>query len=164
MPTAFVQPRKPWKNLLIAIVAVLALSWLSSLPVTANMAWYEGLEKASFNPPSWSFGVVWPILYIMMTIAAWLIWHPTSRNKKQVQKARAVFIIQLICNLLWTPIFFGLQSPLYGLAWIAVVWAAVALTLALFWRIRRLAGILLLPYLAWVSFAALLNYSILMQN
>lgn len=164
MPTAYIQPKKTWKNLLIAIVAVLALSWLSSLPVTANMAWYEGLNKASFNPPSWSFGVVWPILYVMMTIAAWLIWHPTSRNIKQVQKARAVFIIQLVCNLLWTPIFFGLQSPLYGLVWIAVVWAAVALTLALFWRIRRLAGMLLLPYLAWVSFAALLNYSILMQN
>lgn len=163
MSSHFTRRHSPLRALVIAIVVVLGLSWLSSLPVAANMAWYEGLQKPWFNPPSWSFGVVWPLLYVMMTVAAWIVAQPHKR-RKATRLPQTLFAVQLACNLLWTPIFFGLQSPWFGLCWIGVVWVAVAATLLCFWRIDRRAGMLLVPYLAWVSFAAVLTHQIWVLN
>lgn len=154
-------PARPtWRVLLVAIVVVLAVSWLFSLLVTANMPWYDALTKPSFTPPSWSFGVVWPLLYIAMTVAAWLVW----RQQGKVGKAQGLFAVQLFANYLWTPLFFGLHSPMLGLLWIILVWCLVAATLVTFWRIHKLAGVLFLPYLGWVSFAAALTASIHQYN
>lgn len=165
MTVPYMRRRSFWKPLLLAIAAVLALSWLSSLVVAAHMPWYAALEKPSYNPPDWAFGVVWPVLYVMMVVAAALAWrHPSRQKKAQVRQARMLFVVQLALNLAWTPVFFGLENPQYGLAWLGTVWLAATATLVAFWRLRPLAGALLVPYLAWLSFAVLLNTQILLLN
>lgn len=164
MASPYMRRRHPWKVLLCALAVVLALSWLSSLIVSAHMPWYEGLEKAGFNPPSWVFGVVWPALYVLMTVAAWLVWSHPVRHRKSLYRARWLFIVQLLLNLTWTPVFFGLENPAYGMAWLVLVWLAVVATMWSFWGIRRVAVLLFVPYFLWVSFAAVLNYQILVLN
>lgn len=118
-------------------------------------AWYAALQKPSWNPPGWIFGPVWSALYTMMAVAAWLAWQ---RGGFAAQgRALGAFLAQLALNALWTPLFFGLHWPGVAFAEIVLLWLAIAWTIALFWRVQRAAAYLLLPYLAWVSFAAVLN-------
>jgi translocator protein len=124
-------------------------------------AWYAALEKPSWNPPSWVFGPVWTVLYIMMGVAAWLVW---DRYRSAARAALAVFVVQVVFNGLWSYLFFGLQSPALAFAGIVILWSLIVTTLVLFWRARTVAGVLLLPYLAWVSFAAVLNFTIWQLN
>jgi translocator protein len=124
-------------------------------------AWYAALDKPSWNPPSWVFGPVWTVLYIMMGVAAWLVW---DRHRGAARTALAVFVVQVVFNGLWSYLFFGLQSPALAFAGIVILWSLIATTLVLFWRARTVAGVLLLPYLAWVSFAAVLNFTIWQLN
>jgi translocator protein len=124
-------------------------------------AWYAALEKPSWNPPSWVFGPVWTGLYLLMGLAAWLVW---DRYRSAARTALAVFVLQIVFNGLWSYLFFGLQSPALAFAGIVVLWVLIVATLVLFWRARTVAGVLLLPYLAWVSFAAALNFSIWQLN
>ena len=120
--------------------------------------WYALLNKPAFSPPNWVFGPVWTLLYFMMGTAAWLVWQ------RQGTAALKVFWLQLALNALWTPLFFGLQNPLAGLVCIALMWLAIVWTIVGFWRVSRPAALLLLPYLAWVSFATALNYAIWTLN
>jgi translocator protein len=144
------------------------LLWLL-LPVLAGAfgsqfqpgAWYAALDKPSWNPPSWVFGPVWTVLYIMMGVAAWLVW---DRYRSAARTALAVFVVQVVFNGLWSYLFFGLQSPALAFAGIVILWSLIVTTLVLFWRARTVAGVLLLPYLAWVSFAAVLNFTIWQLN
>jgi tryptophan-rich sensory protein len=125
-------------------------------------AWYRQLRKPSWSPPAWVFGPVWTLLYTLMGIAAWLVaggGRPGGRGM-----ALGAFGAQLTLNAAWTPIFFGLRRPGLALAEIAATLAAVAVTVALFLRQRTLAGVLLLPYLAWTAFATLLNAEIWRRN
>jgi len=117
--------------------------------------WYAGLAKPSWNPPNWLFGPVWTALYIMMVVSAWLVWR--QGGIKAQRRPLGLFLVQLLLNAVWTPLFFGLHRP--GLAFldIIVLWFTIALTIVVFWRIHRAASILLWPYLAWVSFATVLN-------
>jgi translocator protein len=124
-------------------------------------AWYAALDKPSWNPPSWVFGPVWTVLYIMMGVAAWLVW---DRYRGAARTALAVFVVQVVFNGLWSYLFFGLQSPALAFAGIVILWSLIVTTLVLFWRARTVAGVLLLPYLAWVSFAAVLNFTIWQLN
>jgi translocator protein len=124
-------------------------------------AWYAALDKPSWNPPSWVFGPVWTVLYIMMGVAAWLVW---DRYRSAARTALAVFVVQVVFNGLWSYLFFGLQSPALAFAGIVILWSLIVTTLVLFWRARTVAGVLLLPYLAWVSFAAVLNFTIWQLN
>jgi translocator protein len=124
-------------------------------------AWYAALDKPSWNPPSWVFGPVWTVLYIMMGVAAWLVW---DRYRSAARAALAVFVVQVVFNGLWSYLFFGLQSPALAFAGIVILWSLIVTTLVLFWRARTVAGVLLLPYLAWVSFAAVLNFTIWQLN
>jgi tryptophan-rich sensory protein len=118
-------------------------------------AWYAALEKPSWNPPGWIFGPVWSALYTMMAVAAWLVW---KRGGFAAQgRPLGAFLAQLALNALWTPLFFGLHWPGVAFAEIVLLGLAIAWTTALFWRVQRAAAYLLLPYLAWVSFAAVLN-------
>lgn len=153
-----------YKPLVFAILAVLLLSWLSSFPVMENMEWYNQLQKPDFNPPSWVFGIVWPILYMMMTYAAWLVWQMRTQKQEQVEEALALFTFQLVINLMWTPFFFGAQSPWLGLLWLGMLWFLVMLMLIAFQSVSRIAMALLLPYAAWTSFALYLNYTIWRLN
>jgi translocator protein len=125
--------------------------------------WYAGLEKPSWNPPSWVFGPVWTALYIMMGVAAWLVWDRYG-FRGPARTALILFLVHLIFNAAWSALFFGAQAPGLAFAEILVLWAMIAALVVMFWRLRTLAGVLLLPYLAWVSFAAVLNYTLWRLN
>lgn len=118
--------------------------------------WYADLTKPFFVPPNWAFGVVWPILYVLMGISVFMIWRKGTGDR-QVRVALGLFALQLVLNGLWTPIFFGLRMIALALIEIVVLWMAILVTLLVFRRISRPAACLLLPYLAWVSFAVALN-------
>ena len=151
-------------RLLICLGAVLAASGIGSLAtVRAIPTWYKGLAKPSFNPPAWLFGPAWTVLYLLMAVAAFLVWKQ-GFGAAGVKLALAVFLAQLVLNCLWSILFFGLRSPLAGLADIVVLWLAILATIVLFFRVSVPAGVLLLPYIAWVSFAAMLNGAILALN
>lgn len=127
-------------------------------------AWYRQLRKPSWSPPSWLFGPVWTLLYALMGVAAWLVAGGSRAQRAGRGPALAAFGAQLALNAAWTPIFFGLRRPGLALAEIVTTLAAVAVTVALFLRQRALAGLLLLPYLAWTAFATLLNAEIWRRN
>lgn len=125
--------------------------------------WYATLKKPPFNPPDWVFAPVWTSLFILMGVSAYLVWHKGLQNK-EVKVSLSIFGVQLVLNVLWSFLFFGLQSPIYAFAEIAILWAAIVLTVINFYRISRTAGLLLLPYIIWVTFAAFLNFSIWRMN
>ncbi len=125
--------------------------------------WYAGLNKPSFNPPSWVFAPVWTLLYLLMGISLYLVLD-AGIHRRQVKIAGGAFFIQLILNGLWSYLFFGLRSPLGAFFEIIFLWLAIALSMVLFFRIRPVAGWLLLPYILWVSFAGFLNYHIVILN
>jgi tryptophan-rich sensory protein len=151
-------------RLFICVGAVLAASAIGSFAtMRAIPTWYKGLAKPSFNPPNWLFGPAWTVLYLLMAVAAWLVWKQ-GLGAVGVKLALAAFLVQLILNCLWSILFFGLRSPLAGLVDIVAMWLAILATIILFFRVSVPAGVLLLPYIAWVSFAALLNAAILRLN
>lgn len=130
--------------------------------------WYAALVKPSFNPPNWAFGPVWIILYAMMGVSFYLLWNvlDASRGEKKcdAKTAMIVFGVQLLLNLLWTFIFFGLHSPLAAIPVIILLWIAILLTIWLAYPLSRHAANLLVPYILWVSFASILNIAIFLLN
>ena len=124
--------------------------------------WYAALHKPSWNPPPWVFGPAWTFLYITMAVAAWLVWR--EGGWKAQRRALGLFIVQWFLNALWTPLFFGAHRPGVAFGEIVLLWLAIAATLVAFWRVKKAAGLLLVPYLAWVSFAAALNFTIWRLN
>jgi tryptophan-rich sensory protein len=118
--------------------------------------WYATLVKPAFNPPAWVFAPVWTLLYLMMGIAAWLVWR--ERGVPRAAPAFALFLVQLALNAAWSWLFFGLHRIAWALVDLAALWLAIGATLLAFWSHRPLAGLLLVPYFLWVSFAALLNF------
>lgn len=134
-------------------------AWLTSRSVTT---WYPTLVKPPWTPPDWVFGPVWTVLYVLMAVAAWLVWRERARDA--IGSALFLYDVQLALNVLWSALFFGMRSPGAGLIGIVALWAAIAGTLVAFWRIRRLAGWLLVPYLLWVSCAGALNWTLWWLN
>ncbi len=128
-----------------------------------NSPWYQALDKPSWNPPSWVFGPVWTFLYILMGVAAWLV---GNHGGWRVQRtALTLFVAQLAVNFAWSPLFFMAERPGLALVDIAILWVLIALTIRAFSRVGRgMAAWLLVPYLAWVSYAAALNAWIVMAN
>ena len=125
-------------------------------------AWYATLKKPSWNPPNWIFGPVWTVLYATMAVAAWIVWKRGGFAGQRF--ALSLFLMQLLLNALWSPLFFGLRNP--GLAFVNIVllWLAVLATVFAFWKTRPLTGALLVPYLAWVTFASVLNFALWRLN
>jgi translocator protein len=153
------------KRELLALVGFIALclgvSALAGLvTIPSVQVWYPTLNKPSWTPPPWLFGPVWTVLYIMMGIAAWLVW----RKGLMARPALLVFYAQLFLNLSWSFLFFGLQSPLLGLIDIVAMWVMIVVTIRIFYVHSGWAAALLVPYLAWVSFATALNAAIFMLN
>jgi translocator protein len=136
-----------------AAAAVGALFTTSEVP-----GWYADLDKPPWTPPSWVFGPVWSFLYLLMGVSAWLVWRRTG--SRPVRVPLVLFGIQLVLNMAWSGLFFGLRSPGAALIEIVFLWWAILATTIAFWRCSALAGSLMLPYLAWVSFAAALNLAI----
>jgi tryptophan-rich sensory protein len=124
--------------------------------------WYSSLQKPSWNPPGWIFGPVWTALYTMMAVAAWLVWKRGGFTAQR--RPLTTFLVQLALNAAWTPLFFGLHRPGLAFAEILLLWLAIIATLAAFRRVSRIAAWLLVPYLAWVSFAAALNFALWRLN
>jgi translocator protein len=155
---------------LIAFVAIsFAVAAFGSVSTIDNVdGWYADAAKASWNPPNWIFGPVWTLLYTLMSVAAWLVWR--ERSRVNVRPALAMYVIQLVLNAIWTPLFFG-AYPFIGapalwiaLAVIIAIDVTVLLTMLRFWPIRRAAAWLLVPYWAWVLFATTLNAALAILN
>lgn len=124
--------------------------------------WYNQLEKPPLNPPGWVFGPVWTVLYFLMAVAAGLVWSQAGWSR--ASGAITLFFGQLILNAAWSPLFFGLQSPDLALVDILLLWGAIVATMIAFFRLQPLAGWMLVPYLAWVTFATYLNFMIWRLN
>ena len=148
-----------WLSLVLWIALCLFAGFIGSLFSPGE--WYQSLEKSSLTPPNIVFPIVWNILFILMGIAVWRVWE---RRSQGANYALLLFIIQLGLNMLWSYLFFGLQRPELALIEIIILWAAILATTIAFFKIEKIAGILLLPYLGWVSFAIYLNYSIYHLN
>ena len=151
-----------WVALAVSLALVAAVSAAGSLVTLPKIpGWYAALAKPAFNPPAWVFGPVWTALYIMMAIAAWRIWWGTDPRRGP---ALWWYAAQLALNAAWSQVFFGLERPGWALVVIVALLAMVAATAWRFWSIDRIAGWLLVPYLAWVGFASLLNGAIVRLN
>lgn len=123
---------------------------------------YQQLTRPPWAPPAWLFGPVWTVLYVMMAVAAWLVWR--ERGFADARAALGLFVAQLAANALWSWLFFAWRLGALALGEIVLLWLLVAATIAAFWRVRPLAGALLVPYLAWVTFAAALTFSLWRLN
>jgi benzodiazapine receptor len=147
------------------IITCLAVGYISSLVTRENIpTWYADLNKPFFNPPNWVFAPVWTLLYIMMGLAAGLVWNKIDTNEAAVKRAFLFFLIQLALNALWSYLFFGLRNPMLASFEIIVLWLMIYETYIQFKKIDKVSGYLLLPYLAWVSFATLLTFSVWYLN
>jgi len=151
-------------KLVVSIIGCQLAGYLGSLVTRpAISTWYASLKKPSYGPPDSVFGPVWISLYLLMGIAVFLVWRQTLA-RSGVKAALLFFVIQLILNAIWPFLFFGLRSPLLGLADILLLWLAIVLTIILFYRVATPAALLLIPYILWVSFAAVLNFGIWRLN
>lgn len=131
----------------------------AAFTVTGEGSWYQTLQKPSWNPPGWLFAPVWTTLYILMGIAFYIVWK-SSADKKLKRPAIIAWIVQLFFNLLWTIVFFYAHQLGYAFAEIVLLWLLILVTIFLFARISKAAAWLLVPYISWVSFAAILTYTI----
>lgn len=149
---------------LVLVPGILMLGFLSGAAASSGPSnpWFAGLVKPSLFPPPATFGIVWSILYVLMGLALALV--VTARGASARKAAMAVFAVQLLLNLAWSPVFFGLHQIKAGLVLLGVIDLAVIATVFLFFKVRTLAGLLLLPYLAWVLFATVLNWQFLEAN
>ena len=167
-----------WKPLLISILIPLAVGALSAFLTRDSMAAFSALEQPPLSPPGWLFPVVWTILYILMGIASYLalVAEPaaphytggpsgnTSSSLSNEDPALRFYAAQLVFNFGWSLIFFNWEAYLLAFFWLVILWVLILITTLLFWQRSRLAGLLMLPYLAWVTFAGYLNLGIWYLN
>lgn len=148
-------------KLIVCIAVCLGAGLLGSWITRPSLyPWYESLAKPGWTPPNWLFGPVWTILYLMMGVAAWLLWRKSGVREWPMR----LFLVQLLLNVTWSALFFGLRSPGAGFVEIVLLWSAILATLIAFAGVAPVSGWLLLPYLVWVGYAAALNFSIWRLN
>jgi benzodiazapine receptor len=176
--TSITRPNRERLVSVLVLAAFLAISFavaaVGGIATAGNVTgWYADAAKASWNPPNWLFGPAWTFLYAVMSVAAWLVWRAGRRGDAPaavVRPALTWYVVQLVLNAVWTPVFFGLYPTLGAPAlWIALVIilaldAAVLLTMLAFWKASRVAAWLLVPYWAWVLFATTLNWALAALN
>lgn len=151
-------------KLILSIIVCQLAGFIGSIFTRASVStWYVTLNKPSFTPPGWVFGPAWITLYLLMGISAFLVWSKGFSNR-EVKVALIFFGIQLILNAFWSAAFFGFRSPFAGLIVIAALWVFILLTILFFFRVSHTAGVLLLPYIGWVSFAGVLNAALFVMN
>ena len=152
-------------KIIIMIVTCVVIGAIAGLLTQKGVdTWYTTIQKPSFNPPNWVFAPVWSTLYVMMGIAAGLVWHEMDRQKETVRKALKFFAIQLALNALWSFLFFGLHNPMLALIEIILLWLMIYETFVQFNKVNKISGYLFIPYLLWVTFALTLNASIWWLN
>lgn len=159
-------PNKSTRTQVLGLVAWLAFTFVAAaVGAVASVdaaSFYSQLAKPAWAPPAGVFGPVWSLLYLLMGVAAWLVWR--ERPSQRVDGALGLYIVQLAANALWSWLFFAWHQGALAFADVLLLWALIAGTATAFWRIHRLAGVLLLPYLAWVSFASALTWSVWQRN
>ena len=149
-------------KLIISIVICQLAGIIGSFFTSPSIpTWYASLNKPPFNPPNWIFAPVWITLFLLMGISLYIIWSSKTDFKKT---AIIFFGVQLLLNTLWSIIFFGFQAPFFAFIEIILLWFAILITIIVFYRISKPASYLLIPYILWVSFAAVLNFFIFMLN
>jgi len=151
-----------WPLLLGLIILCNILGALGTLWTSDDSDWYKGINKPSFNPPSWIFGPVWTLLFTLMGIALYLVW--TSSDSQIRTLALIIFAAQFILNILWSYLFFGINNPFWSFIEIVILLIFILLTGIFFYQINKYSGYLILPYLLWVTFATILNFSIWKLN
>ena len=150
-------------GLALWIGACFGVAFIGSIFTNPSVpSWYAALAKPSWTLPDWIFSPVWSTLYLMMALAAWLVWRQGGIASAALPMT--LFLVQLGLNLTWSILFFGLRMPGPAFGEIVILWCAILTTMIAFWRSTPLAGYLLLPYLIWVTFAAVLNFSIWRMN
>ena len=151
-------------KLIISLVLCQGVGFLGSVITTPQITtWYDSLSKPFFTPPNWVFGLVWTFLYFLLGISLYLVWVQEEKNYK-TKAAWQIFIIQLSLNLVWSTAFFGFKSPIAGLVVIIILWVIISGTIYIFHQVSKWASYLLIPYFLWVSFAVILNLSIVLLN
>jgi len=152
-------------KIVVALIICLMVGYSASMVTRPSVeTWYPTIIKPRFNPPNWIFMPVWTLLYILMAVAAGLVWDKIKEQNQEVKVALGFFLIQLTLNAIWSYIFFGLKNPMLALIEIALLWLMIYETYLKFTKINKTAGYLLIPYMAWVAFAGILNASIWWLN
>lgn len=152
-------------KIIIALAICLMVEYSASIVTRPSVeTWYPTIAKPVFNPPNWIFMPVWTLLYILMAVAAGLVWDKIKEQNQEVKVALGFFLIQLTLNAIWSYIFFGLKNPMLALIEIVLLWLMIYETYLKFTKINKTAGYLLIPYMAWVAFAGILNASIWWLN
>lgn len=152
-------------KILILVATCLAVGYFAGMATESGVReWFPFVKKPSFNPPNWVFAPVWTILYILMGIAGGLVWSEIGNKREAVRNALFLFAVQLALNGFWSLLFFGLRNPFIAFIEIILLWLMIYETWAKFRKINDMAGLLFVPYIAWVSFAMLLNGSIWWLN
>jgi translocator protein len=151
-----------WLGLLAWIVIAFLPSLTAAFVDTGT--WYDSLNRPAWTPPSWVFGPVWTLLYLLMGIAAWRVWATHGFAERSARLALVLFLVHLIFNAAWTWLFFGLHMLTVAAIEIIILWAMILILTALFWKRDRIAGALLLPYLLWVTYAVTLSIGFAVKN
>jgi tryptophan-rich sensory protein len=149
---------RPWLALAVFLVVVLGVGFFIGTQSSPG-AWFEGLDKPWFNPPAWVFAPVWTVIYILIAVAGWRIWTIEARSP-----AMMVWFAQMLLNWAWSPTFFGAQQLWLSLAVILALWVLIVAFIVVARKYDSFAVLLFVPYLAWVSFASVLNWSIAVLN
>ena len=155
--------RKNRKYLIICLVVPLAVGGLSAFFTRYGMEKFKSLNKPSLTPPGWLFPVVWTVLFLLMGIASYLIWK-NGRPRQSVRRALTIYGVQLAFNFLWSMLFFNMGLYLTAFFELIALWLLILSTTMRFYRLSRVAGYLLVPYLLWVAFAGYLNFGVYLLN
>ena len=160
----FINIKSKVKYYIIWIGVSLGVGALAAFITRNNMNIYESVNAPSLAPPAILFPIVWSVLYILMGISAAMIYTDTSSSLEKREKALSVYVISLFFNFFWSIIFFNLQNFIFAFVWLVILWALVFLTIALYFKIKKITAYLQIPYLIWVTFAGYLNLSIALLN
>lgn len=155
--------RIDWKKLIIAVAIPLAVGGLSALLTMDNMIMFDVVKKPPLAPPKWLFPVAWTALYVLMGIASYLVYTSKAPERKK-NSALSAYVISLFFNFMWSLIFFNLENYLFAFVWLCALWLIIVITTVKFFGISKPAGVLMLPYILWVSFAGYLSYGIYLLN
>lgn len=146
---------------LMAFIGICAVA-ASSGALFPPGRWYESLRKPSWRPPNWLFAPAWTVLYAMIAVSGWLVWTTAAPGERLLPMS--VYGLQLVLNAIWSGIFFGMKRMKLALGEMALLWLSIAVNIAVFWPLHKMAALMLVPYLAWVSFAFMLNRALVKLN
>lgn len=146
---------------LMAFIGICAVA-ASSGALFPPGRWYESLRKPSWRPPNWLFGPAWTVLYAMIAVSGWLVWTTAAPGERLLPMS--IYGLQLVLNAVWSGIFFGMKRMKLALGEMALLWLSIAVNIAVFWPVHKVAALMLVPYLAWVSFAFMLNRALVKLN